>query len=63
VNGSLERYVRPPFKGGPTRISIVVAAPMAGLSAAGLLWPGMVYPTEELLQSFLANDGRERSCS
>ena len=37
-------------------LSIIIAILMAAASIAGLLYPMTVYPTDELLQSFLAND-------
>jgi hypothetical protein len=37
-------------------LSIIIAILMAAASIAGLLYPRTVYPTDELLQSFLAND-------
>lgn len=37
-------------------LSIVVAGLMAALSLAGLLFPLEIYPSEDLRQSFLAND-------
>lgn len=36
--------------------SLVAALTMAVASAAGLLYPARIYPTDELLQSFVAND-------
>ena len=37
-------------------LSLVIAGLMGILSLAGLLVPGRIYPSEELLQSFLPND-------
>ena len=37
-------------------VSLVIALVMAVASAAGLLGPARVYPTDELRQSFVAND-------
>jgi hypothetical protein len=36
--------------------SLVVTLTMSGASAAGLLYPTHIYPTDELLRSFAAND-------
>ena len=56
--------VAPPSAGLPvTRnlrfsyvMSLVIALLMALAAAAGLLYPARVYPTDDLLQSFVAND-------
>ncbi|MGB2897175.1 MAG: hypothetical protein WBB65_13545, partial [Anaerolineales bacterium] len=48
-----------PIKGNLTLIYVltfILAMLMATASVAGLLCQTIVYPTEELLQSFLAND-------
>jgi hypothetical protein len=37
-------------------VSLIIALLMALASAAGLLYPARIYPTDELLQSFVAND-------
>ena len=37
-------------------VSLIIALFMAAASVAGLLYPARLYPTEELRQSFLAND-------
>jgi len=39
-----------------TVISVIVALLMTSASVYGLLFPSNIYPTEELRQSFLAND-------
>jgi hypothetical protein len=38
------------------RLSQVVVVLMTGLSLAGLLWSDSLYPSKEMIQSFLAND-------
>lgn len=37
-------------------VSLVIAVLLVVLSAAGLLYPNTIYPTDELLQSFVPND-------
>lgn len=39
------------------RFSLIVALLIAATSLAGLFFPSVIYPTEELRQSFVSNDG------
>jgi hypothetical protein len=39
-----------------TVLSLIVAIIMAAASIVGLLYPSILYPTDELVQSFMAND-------
>ena len=36
--------------------SLIIAILMAATSIAGLLYPTLIYPADELLQSFMPND-------
>jgi len=51
--------VRLPVKGTLTTlygVSLFIALGMSGASAAGLLYSAILYPSDELVQSFVAND-------
>ncbi|HUS84227.1 MAG TPA: hypothetical protein VMX56_03715 [Anaerolineales bacterium] len=59
MNTNQERNASLPLRCSLTLVyalSFIIAILMAATSIAGLLYPTIVYPTDELLQSFLPND-------
>lgn len=59
VNTNQERHASLPIKRTLTlacALSLIIALLMTGVSVAGLLYRTVVYPTDELLQSFMPND-------
>ena len=59
MNTNQERNTNLPIRCNPTLIyalSFIVAILMVTASIAGLLYPTVIYPTDELLRSFVSND-------
>ena len=59
MNRAQERSNNLPIKGNLSRtyvVSLVIALLMTAASVAGCLYPTVIYPTDELLQSLMPND-------
>jgi len=59
MNAAQERSINLPIKGNLSRtyvVSLVIALLMTAASVAGCLYPTVIYPTDELLQSLMPND-------
>ncbi len=59
MKANQDRNASLPLKGNLTllyALSFIIASLMAAASVAGLLYPTIIYPSDELLQAFLSND-------